>query len=187
MVMGNFKKKFSPDRLDKAAFAGIIALSASIVVLSVFFRGHTPAGAIAGGYAEGAVQQPLSAEAEARIKQIKNIIEGGGDPAKAEGLIKDAIAQYPYEAEFYMLMGDMYMREQKPLSAVSRYKEAVDLDPDYADKTSNLFEGGKIRVALREAKHKLQAALAKDPDNARLKKAKSDLYYLLRRLAGSCG
>ncbi|MDA8325950.1 MAG: tetratricopeptide repeat protein [Nitrospiraceae bacterium] len=182
-----FNFKFNPDGLDKAALAGIVALCASIVVLTVFFRGGTTTGAApASGFPGGAVRQAMPEEAGARIRQIENILNGGGNPVKAEALAKDALAKYPYEAEFYMLMGDVYMRLQKPVSAVAQYRQAVELNPDFTDKTSHSFEGGKIRVALREARRKL-AALGGNPQNEGLKKAKSDIYYLMRRLAGSCG
>ena len=181
------KTNFNPDRLDKVAFTAIIALCVLTAVLWVYYRGGPSVSSASPGPRETTAKKNRPADADARIKEITNLINGGGNPSKAQALINEALARYPYEGEFHMLMGDVYMRMMEPVRAVSQYKKAVDLNPDFADKTSRSFEGGKIRVAIREAKPKILAALDKDPADARMKGARSDLYYLLRRLAGSCG
>jgi hypothetical protein len=84
-------------------------------------------------------------------------------------------------------MGDLMMRKQKPVAAMYSYKEGVDLNPDYVDKKTQLFQGRKIRNTVKEAKEIIETALSKHPGDKEMKEAKKSLYYLLRRLAGSCG
>jgi len=89
---------FRPDRLDKAAFAAIIAFCASVVILSIFFRsGEKDCAVPADGFGGVPVQKAKPADLEARIKQIKDLINGGGNPDKAQALINGSLAAYPYE------------------------------------------------------------------------------------------
>lgn len=86
-----------------------------------------------------------------------------------------------------MMMGDVFMRKQDPVSAMFSYREAVDLNPDYVDKKTPLFQGRKIKNTLDEAKVIITGTLSVTPDDKEMTGARKTMYYLLRRLAGSCG
>jgi lipopolysaccharide biosynthesis regulator YciM len=111
----------------------------------------------------------------------------GNNIKKAESLLEGMLKEYPYEGEPHMLMGDIMMRRQDPVAAIYSYKEAVDLNPDYVDKKAPLFQGRKIKVAVDEARESINASLSRSPGDRKMKTAKKTMYYLLRRLAGSCG
>jgi tetratricopeptide (TPR) repeat protein len=123
-------------------------------------------------------------EIDNRVKAIKALIEGNLN--KAEMLDQELIRQYPYEGEPRMLMGDIYMRKQEPVRAVLEYKEAVDLNPDYLDKKTPLFQGKKLKIVVREALEDIEKKLKVSPDDESLKKERKIIYILQRRIAGSC-
>ena len=126
----------------------------------------------------------VNMEIDNRVKAIKALIEGNLN--KAEMLDQELIRQYPYEGEPRMLMGDIYMRKQEPVRAVLEYREAVDLNPDYLDKKTPLFQGKKLKIVVREALEDIEKKLKVSPDDESLKKERKIIYILQRRIAGSC-
>ena len=111
----------------------------------------------------------------------------GGSLDKAEALVREVISKYPYEAELHMVLGDIFMRRQEPVKAVLEYKEAVDLNPDYLDRKTPLFQGKKLKLIVKEALSEIEGRTKAGPGNELLKKYRKDIYYLQRRIAGSCG
>ena len=126
-----------------------------------------------------------NSELNSKVKLIKNLTDADSFD-KAEVLLKELIQKYPYEGEPHMLMGDIFMRRQDPVNAMFQYKEAVDLNPDYLDKKTPLFQGKKMKIAVNEAMGDIERGLRKDPADESLKKKRKIIYYLQRRIAGSC-
>jgi len=54
-----------------------------------------------------------------------------GDVKQADALAKQAVAAEPREARFYELQGDVAMKQKHDEEAVSFYKQAIKLQPDY--------------------------------------------------------
>jgi tetratricopeptide (TPR) repeat protein len=125
------------------------------------------------------------ADMENKSNEIKGLIEGS-NLNKAEILVKELIQKYPFEGEPRMLMGDIFMRRQDPVNAIFEYKEAVDLNPDYLDKKTLLFQGKKLNVAVKEAIIEIEKKIKSDPDNKLIKNYRKDIYYLQRKIAGGC-
>jgi hypothetical protein len=86
-----------------------------------------------------------------------------------------------------MLGGDLLMRKQDPVRAMYEYKQAVDLNPDYLDKKTPLFQGKKLKVSVSEALTEIEGRIRKSPGDESLKREKKEIYYFYRRIAGSCG
>ena len=86
-----------------------------------------------------------------------------------------------------MLMGDLFMRKQDPVKAMHEYRQAIDLNPDYLDKKTPLFQGKKLKVAVGEALAEIEHRLRQNPGDEALRSEKKIIYYLYRRIAGSCG
>jgi len=128
----------------------------------------------------------INPEVENKSKVIKGLIEGN-NLAKAEILVRELIQKYPYEGEPRMLMGDIYFRKQELIKAVFEYKEAVDLNPDYLDRKTPLFQGKKLKMAVKEAMEEMEKKIKANPDDESLKQTRKVIYYLQRRIAGSCG
>ncbi|MBI5408006.1 MAG: hypothetical protein HZA14_01415 [Nitrospirae bacterium] len=173
------------DKLDKLSVVFILIFAGAIAVVSAEYRSEsgnninrslTPAKntAIAGG---------ISAD---QIKTIKNLLETD-NLQKAEALLNELLGKYPYEGELHILIGDVMMRKQDAVGAIYKYKEAVDLNPDYLDKKTPLFQGYKIKAAVEEAKVRINDTLSKRPDDQDMKAAKKNMYYLVKKLAASCG
>ena len=173
------------DNLDKISVVLLIVLASSLVVLGMDYQDEAASGIqhVSGmrGNVDGVSEIPAGT-----IKKLRDLL-ATDNVQKADPLGKDLLNKHPYEGEPYMLMGDIMMRKQELVAAINAYKEAVDLNPDYVDKKTPLFQGRKIKVAIDETKDMIHAALSENPVDKKIKKSKKTMYYLLRKLAGSCG
>lgn len=106
---------------------------------------------------------------------------------QADKLLAELIASYPFEATPYFLHGDARLYRQDPVGAMLEYRKAVDLNPDFLDKKSNLFQGKKIKKTVEEARGVIESGLAGNSGDAALIAARKVYYYMLRKIAGSCG
>ncbi len=174
------------DRLDRISLWVILILIISSSVLIRQHRGETKSGRGGQPRAAAGVFAALPGEFDHNVKGIKNLIEANS-LGKAERLVQELLRQYPYEGEPRMLMGDIYVRKQESVRAVLEYKEAVDLNPDYLDKKTPLFQGKKIKVAVKEALDDVEKRLKADPADESVRRDRKVIYYLQRRIAGSCG
>jgi len=174
------------DRLDRISIWVIVALIISSFVLTSGYRGEAlpdrkvKKRAAAGEYAV------LNGELEQKLKIAKNIMESN-NLEKAELLTRELMQKYPFDGGPHMIMGDIFLRKQDLLSAIPEYREAVDLNPDYLDKKTPLFQGKKLKVAVNEALAEVEKRIDAAPGDASMKETRKLLYYLQRRIAGSCG
>lgn len=173
------------DRLDRISIWAIVVL---IIISSALISHHMGE---ARTERKDNQRVPVSAqvvnpEVVSSTKVIRDLMERPS-LIKAEGLAKEMIGKYPYEGEVRMLMGDIYFRKQEIIKAVEEYKTAVDLNPDYLDKKTVLFQGKKLKRVVSEALSEVEGKLKINPQDGQLKKFRKDIYYLQRRIAGSCG
>lgn len=174
------------DRLDKlAVFAvAVMVIVASIIIVSSAGRDNHPAG-ISGVSRQAVII--ISPEFDNKLKIAKTLLNSG-NLSKARELIDSLIKDYPYDGRPYMLLGDLYVHEQQPILAMLEYRKGVDLNPDFLDKKAKkLFRGKQIKNILAEARQMITAGLAESPGDPQLKQQLEILYYMLRRVAGSCG
>jgi tetratricopeptide (TPR) repeat protein len=129
---------------------------------------------------------PVNGELIKKVKLTRNLMESGS-LEKAEMLTEELIGKYPYEGEPHMLMGDVLMRRQEAVKAMPHYKEAIELNPDYLDKKTSLFQGKKLKVAVEEALLNIDKVLERNPADDAAKSNRKMIYYLQRKIAGSCG
>jgi tetratricopeptide (TPR) repeat protein len=173
------------DNLDKISIIILTILVAVMVVIGMDYHGDAESN-INNTAGINRNSAGISEIPDSKIKMLRGLV-AGNNIKKAEALLEGMLKKYPYEGEPHMLMGDIMMRKQDPVAAIYSYKEAVDLNPDYVDKKAPLFQGRKIKVAIDEAKENINTALSKSPGDRNIKADKKTMYYLLRRLAGSCG
>jgi tetratricopeptide (TPR) repeat protein len=178
-------EKFKMDRLDRFSIWAIVILIISSSALISHHVGESKP-------SQDSQQKMLAlsntvafTDMENKSIEIKSLIEGN-NLNKAEILVKELIQKYPFEGEPRMLMGDIFMRRQDSINAALEYKEAVDLNPDYLDKKTPLFQGKKLNVAVKEAIIEIEKKIKADPDDKLIKKYRKDIYYLQRKLAGGC-
>ncbi len=127
----------------------------------------------------------LNGEIESKVKLIRNLMESD-NLGKAEIMGKELIQKYPYEGHLHMVMGDILMRRQDPVKALFEYKEAIELNPDYLDKKTPLFQGKKLKTAVGEAMSEIEKKIKLNPDDESMKTDRKVIYYLQRKIAGSC-
>ena len=125
-------------------------------------------------------------ELDSKILLAKNLL-AQDNLDKTEALLTTLLQQFPYEGELYLLRGDILMRRQQPVAAMYEYKEAIQLNPDFLDKKTPQFQGRKIKVAVQEAMTAIETGLQKDPGDSKLKNDQKILYFMKRKIAGSCG
>jgi tetratricopeptide (TPR) repeat protein len=132
------------------------------------------------------VAEATNGELDGKVRLIRNFIEAGNLP-QAESMIRELKQKFPYQGEISLLMGDVLMRKQEIVKAMHEYQEAIDLNPDYLDKKTPLFQGKKLKTAVGEALAEIENRIRQNPDDASLQQEKKVVYYLYRRIAGSCG
>jgi tetratricopeptide (TPR) repeat protein len=119
--------------------------------------------------------------------QIASALMDNNNLDKASVLIEDLVSQFPYDGSPYMMLGDLRIRQQAPIKAMLAYREAVDLNPDYLDKKAPDFQGKKIKNTVNEARQLIEVELNKNSADKDLRSYRKTVYYMLRKIAGSCG
>ncbi|MDA8169039.1 MAG: hypothetical protein M0Z59_04980 [Nitrospiraceae bacterium] len=171
------------DWIDRASIWAITVLIIGSVAL---ISNHT--GAARPGRSQQKARAgyaPASGEMDSQAKLVKDLIDSD-NLDKAGSLAQEMMRKYPYNGEPHMLMGDVLMRKQDAVKAVMEYKKAVDLDPDYLDKNTPDFEGKKLQVAVNEALADIDKKIKQNPSDESLKSDRKAVYYLQRKIAGSC-
>lgn len=179
--------EFLMDRLDRFSIWAIVILLISSSALVSYHMGEAiPAGKEAPQRVSVAGSTGINAELGNKVRVIRNLIEAN-NLGKAETLARELILQYPYEGEPRMLTGDIFLRKQETVKAMFEYKEAIELNPDYLDKKTPFFQGKKLKAVVREALEEIEKKIKLKPDDESIKRDRKIIYYLQRRIAGSCG
>ena len=174
------------DRLDWLALGGLVVLLLSAAMLVVMQPGEEGRKAGKGALSRQAVLI-VNPELDRKMA-VASALLNGGDPGKAAALLDTLISEFPYEGGPHMLKGDLFLRKQQPVEAMLEYRQGVDLNPDYLDKKmKEVFQGKKIKGTLEEARLVISAGLAENKDDQDLREHRKVLYYMLRKVAGSCG
>ncbi len=170
------------DRLDKISAAFIAVFS----IWAVLLVGQAATAPVAPQKAARQAQARLDPEYTRKLKVARHLMQNS-NLQKAEELVISLVKENPYIGSSYMVLGDIRMRKQELVKAMFDYKNAVELNPDFLDKKTDLFQGKKIRVAMQEVQAFLEQELSKNPAASALKEQRKTLYYMQRKLAGSCG
>ena len=171
------------DKLDKLSLLAIIILVVSASFLDVVYANDEQS------QDQFAVKQQVwvfNPEVDRKVKVARDLLENN-NLLKAEELAKVLISEYPYDGAPYMVIGDIELRKQDSVAAMVAYRNAIDLNPDFLDKKTEAFQGKKIKATVLEAKNIIEKDLAVSPGNPDLKEKRETVYYMLRRIAGSCG
>jgi len=176
----------SLDRLDRMALLAILLLSLAAIGLVIYEIGREQTSAGPGNQSRQNIII-ISPELEKKTALAKTLLNAGNLP-KARELIDSLIKEYPFDGAPFMLLGDLYLHRQQPIQAMLAFRRGVDLNPDYLDKKMTaVFQGKKIKGNLEEARQAIDGGLLKKPGDPTLKEHREVLYYMLRKVAGSCG
>jgi len=172
------------DEIDRKTLTAIITLVVSLTLLFVLRGNDVQSGSLS---AESRIEKRIySPDLEKKVK-VANDLLTSNNFEKAEQLINGLISEYPYDGQPYILLGDLHLYRQNIMQAMLAYKEAVSYNPDFLDKKAPLFQGKKIKNTVKEARVYLEEQLARNPGDHQLKEYKKSIYYMLRKIAGSCG
>ncbi|MBI5203478.1 MAG: hypothetical protein HZA11_01005 [Nitrospirae bacterium] len=174
------------DRLDRFSIWAIVILLISSSALVSYHMGEAIPGKEAPQRVSVTGNAGINAELGNKVRVIRNLIEAN-NLGKAETFARELILQYPYEGEPRMLTGDIFIRKQEAVKAMFEYKEAIELNPDYLDKKTPFFQGKKLKAVVREALEEIEKKIKLKPDDESIKRDRKIIYYLQRRIAGSCG
>jgi len=172
------------DGLDRWAGFAIVVLGFALCYLITALDTTAMPGRQA--YLPAAAAQAASPEYAAKVMTAEQLLKAG-NLDKLKPLLDEMVAGYPYQAEPFMLMADYHLRRQEPVAAMHAFRQALDLNMNYLEKKTPLYQGKKIRNTTREAEALINVALAANPGNAQMRKSREELYYMLRKLAGGCG
>lgn len=173
------------DKLDKLTIFGVTTLTLYASGL-LFMANDDSQTNQASKRKQPAHQYVINPELDNKIQMAKNLMEQD-NLEKTELLVNSLVGEFPYEGKLYMLKGDILMRRQQPIAAMYEYKEAISLNPDFLDKKTKLFQGKKIKITVEEAMTVIDSGLNQNPDNSQLKEDREAVYFMKRKIAGSCG
>jgi tetratricopeptide (TPR) repeat protein len=173
------------DKLDKLTAIFVIALGCYAAVLLMTANGQSQA-TVPGTHSQQVPQRVLSPELERKIQTAKNLL-AQDSLEKSELLLNALLGEFPYEGELYLLKGDVLVRRQQPIAAMHAYREAIGLNPDFLDKKTRQFQGRKIKNTVEEALTAIESGLQHNPDDRQLRNDQKIVYFMKRKLAGSCG
>lgn len=171
------------DKLDKLSVFAVVILAVSAIFLVVVYASDTQK------QDQSVVRQQVrvfNPELEKKVRIAKDLLENN-NLLKAEELAESLIGEYPYDGAPHMVKGDIELRRQDPVAAMEYYRNAIDLNPDFLDKKTDVFQGKKIKATVLESKNIIEKDLTANPGNNGLKQKRKTVYYMLRRIAGSCG
>ncbi len=170
------------DKLDKLSLLAIIILVVSTSFLVAVYADDTRE-------QNQAIRQQVrifNPELDKKVKVARDLLENN-NLLKAQELATALISEYPYDGAPHMIIGDVQLRKQDPVAAMDSFRNGIDLNPDYLDKKTKVFQGKKVKATVMEAKAIIEKDLKADPGSSVLKKKRKTVYYMLRRIAGSCG
>ena len=171
------------DKLDKLSLLAIVILVVSASFLVAVYAD------VAEDRDQFVVRQQVrvfNPELDNKVKIAKDLLENN-NLLKSEELAELLISEYPYDGAPYMVIGDIELRKQDPIAAMESFRSAIDLNPDFLDKKTEVFQGKKIKATVLEAKAIIEKELGASPGNNELIGKRKTVYYMLRRIAGSCG
>lgn len=171
------------DRLDKISAIALAGLVIWAMVLVVVQSGQKDERHKGVGQQAVLRVDPVLDKKLALVKTFLN----DNNVEQADKLLAELIAAYPFEGMPYLLKGDVALYRQDPVAAMLAYRQAVDMNPDFLDKKADLFQGKKIKKTVEEARQIIESGLGDRPDDAQLLEARKVYYYMLRKIAGSCG
>ena len=174
------------DRLDILSIASIAALALAILFML------TNQGVVAGRQHNSAALARENAAYAAQVEADKKIFQGvasfmeKGLYSEASASLDGIMKKYPDKSLSYVYLAQLDLKQGKLGKSVHNYRKAVEMQPDYVDKKTPLYQGEEITKVVKEGMDKFEREKALKPDDKAVKRALKNVYYLQRRMAGGC-
>lgn len=133
-----------------------------------------------------AVLTPAAGQGPAALTRARHLMEADS-VTEAERLVDGHLQAHPDDAAAHVLRAELWMRRQDPLAAVLEYRRAVLLEPDYLDRRTPLYQGGRMKTAMQEGTDEVARRQAAGTQPEQLKVYRQAIHSLHKRLEGSCG
>jgi hypothetical protein len=174
------------DKLDKLSAVAITVLVLWMLVLVVQEKNRpVPDQDAEIARKEAAARRYFDPAYDKKITLAKKLLIANNIDSVTK-IVDEMILAYPFEGMPFMLKGDIALRRQEPIAAAIEYRKAVDLNPDYLDKKAEDFQGKKIKKTVEESLSLIELALKNGDLSSEMKENKQVMYYMLRKIAGSC-
>lgn len=173
------------DRFDHFTLLALLVVALAVGGLLFGHRGAVEAGDLRQARL-AAMVRPVDPQLDKKLDIAGNLLAAGA-MAKAKGLLTSLEKQHPYEGRVFMLMAEYYIHRQQPIQAMLEHRKAIELNPDFLDRKTAVFQGKVIKNNLKEAQALIEAGLKREPQDAKWQKYREVMYYMQRRIAGSCG
>ena len=100
--------------------------------------------------------------------------------------LEEIIQAHPENGQSYVYKAQLLNSLGRLAEAIGMYRRAVEMEPDFVDKTSPLFIGETIMKIIPEARSKFNREKKLKPGDKTITTALENIYYLQRRIAGGC-
>lgn len=178
-------KYYSMDALDRWTVLIIILTLISAAGLLIAAE-KQPEEGVAGLRRQPASHLVLNPELDNNIQRARDLL-ARENLNQTEMLVDSLLGEFPLEGRLHLLKGDILVRRQQPVAAMYAYKEAVELNPDFLDRKTELFQGKKIKITVEEALAAIETGHGEDRNGTGMKGHLQTVYYMKRKLAGGCG
>lgn len=172
-------KKQIIDRITEALI--VLCAAAALVVLGGWARGSGMEGSLAGLNVQEIEGQDLE-EFRILVREVRRKVDSNVEPGLT---LSRLLRDYPGRHEVWTVSARYEESAGREGSALVSYAHAVRLEPDYLDRNSDLYLGGRIVRVLDRAMEDLLKARDRGLDEQEKIQLEA-AYFLKRRLAGGC-
>ncbi len=174
------------DKLDKMSTGAIAVLVVWMLFLVVQeMNKPVPDQDLESARKEAAAKRYFDPAYDKKITLAKKLLIANNIDSVTK-IVDEMIVAYPFEGMPFMLKGDIALRRQEPIAAAIEYRKAVDLNPDFLDKKADDFQGKKIKKTVEESLSIIELAFKNGTSSSKTKEDRQVMYYMLRKIAGSC-
>jgi tetratricopeptide (TPR) repeat protein len=132
-------------------------------------------------FAEDAVAN-APRNAEARVALVRGLL-ARRDLARAEQELLPLVKQYPQVSTVHSLNGALKMRKKDIAGARADYERALSLTPTSVEAISGVIAADLIQNRMPQARERIEARLATEPDNVDLMQIATQVYSAQRDFA----
>ena len=173
------------DSFTTVALTLMIAITA-VMLIQQGTAAHLDEGAVVSGKEQAEEMYRQRLERDTKIYQDVETLFTEKKYAAAQDALQKVQEEHPDNPRSLIYQARLQYNTGKMVDAISSYRRAVDIEPDFIDNMTPLFIGKLIMEDLTASKEKLVREKRLRPKDKEIKKALDELLYLQRRVAGGC-